>query len=166
MGMYQNIQDILKILWNDEELLRLLIYPPENIDIGAPDPMNETLSNVTETDEDWTHRKSVIMLTPKDDDLFGDKKCILFAYLGDREPSRGNYQTANQEINFDVFCHADYENEDMRSSRIADRLNDLFALQHVTGIGKTDFVGTRIISRSPAQYVGYQHKYAFGGTKR
>jgi hypothetical protein len=168
MGMYKNIQDILKVLWNDEELLRLLTYLPENILTNTPDPLDSTLENISDRtiEEQWRIRNDSIMLTPKDDDLVENRKCRLFVYLGDREPDRGNYQVANQEMIIDILCHSDFENGDMRTARIGDRLNELFALERVTGIGKTDYVRGSIISRTPSQYVGYRHIYVFGATKR
>lgn len=166
--MYQNIQDILNVLWYDEDLLRLLHYSPEDIRTDTLDPLDPSLPNLLDKDELelWDIRNDVIMLTPKDDDLIENQKCRIFVYLGDRYSDRGNYQIANQNVIFDVICHADYENGDMRSARIGDRLNELFALERVTGIGKMDFVKTRIITRVPSQYVAYQFVYEFSGMKK
>jgi hypothetical protein len=168
MGMYKNIQDILNVLWYDEELLRLLVYMPENILTNTPDPLDSSLENILEKsiEEQWKIRNEVIMLTPKDDDLVENRKCRLFVYLGDREPNRGNYHIATQELVVDILCHSDFENGDMRTTRIGDRLNELFAMERVTGFGKTDYVRGTIISRTPSQYVGYRHIYSFGGMKK
>ncbi|MEC1155634.1 hypothetical protein [Cytobacillus horneckiae] len=166
MGMYQNIQDFVQILWADEELLRLLHYKPKNLRNRIPDPLDESLPNILEIDKDWTIRNQVIMVSPKEDDLTNKSLCCLFVYLGDREPSRGNYLTANQEVFFDILCHSDFENGDMRSYRIADRLNELFVQQRVTGIGKTDYISGRIVSSVPSQYTGYRHIYSFGSFKK
>lgn len=168
MGMYKNIQDILNVLWYDEELLRLLHYEPEDIRTNTPDPLSPTLPNILEMTEiqQWEIRDKVIMLTPKDDNIIGDRKCVIFAYLGNRRGNKGNFLTADQSVVFDVFCHADFENGDMRSSRIGDRLNELFALERITGIGKMNFDSGRVISRVPSQYVGYQFVYDFVNFKK
>lgn len=168
MSMYKNIQDILNVLWYDEELLRLLHYSPENIRERTPDPLDESLQNILDMSEgeQWGIREDVVYLTPKDDDLINDKKCRLFIYLGDRNPDRGNYLTAKQELIVDILCHVDFENGDMRAERIGDRLNQLFALEHITGFGKMDYVRGQLINRVPSQYVGYRHIYEFGGMKK
>ncbi|MFO1442801.1 hypothetical protein KDN24_06180 [Bacillus sp. Bva_UNVM-123] len=168
MGMYQNIRDILDVVWNDEDLNRLLYYKPEDESTNVLDPLSPTLPNILDIDEDWKIRNDTIMITPKDDDLTNKVKCRLFVYLGNRRPLGGSrsFQTVNQELIIDVLCHADFENGDMRSNRIGDRLNELFSLNNITGLGKMDYGGGRIISRVPSQYAGYQHTYEFGGTKR
>lgn len=168
MSMYKNIQDIFKVLRNDEQLLRLLHNEPKNISKKIPDPLDSSLPNILDKPPlELTQLKNkLIMSVPKDDDLIKDRKCVIFAYLGDRYSDRRNYVMANQYIMFDVFCHVDFENGDFRSSRIGDRLNHLFALEHVTGFGKVDFERVRIINRVPSQFVGYQYVYEIGATKK
>ena len=163
MGMYQNIQDILQVLWYDEELLRLLHYEPENIKTNSLDPLSPSLKNILDMPEieQWNIRENAIMLTPKEDNIIGDRKCIIFVYLGDRSPHKGSFVIAAQNVVFDVFCHSDFENGDMRTTRIGDRLNKLFTLENITGISKMDFIRGRVISRVPSQYVGYQFIYNF-----
>ena len=59
---------------------------------------------------------------------------------------------ADQEIVIDILCHSDFENGDLRSMRIADRVNELIALERITGMGKIDYVlGSRI--NAPKDYV-------------
>lgn len=166
MSMYKNIQDILSVLWSDETLLRLLYYMPEDIRTNTPDPLDETLPNILDIDQDWNIRNDVIYLTPKDDDLIQKRLCRIFAYLGDRDSYRGVYSLANQCVVMDVLCHADFQNGDMRNERIADRLNELFSLNNVTGIGKMKYIRGRVIGRTPSQYVWYQHIFEFGSSKK
>lgn len=168
MGMNQNVKDILNVLWNDEELLRLLYYSPEDILTSTPDPLDPSLDNILDMDieKQWQIKNDTILLTPKQDDLVDNRKCRLFVYLGDRDPSRGNYLTASQEMIFDFLCHVDFENGDIRTTRIGDRLNQLFALERVTGIGKMDFVRGTQITRTPSQYVGYRFIYDFVNFKK
>jgi hypothetical protein len=168
MGMYQNIQDILNVLWYDEQLLRLLHYSPEDIRTNTLDPLDPSLPNILDMDEvlQWEIRNATIKLTPKEDDLTDKKSCKLFVYLGERYGSRGNYLFANQNVVFDIITPVDFENGDMRTTRISDRLNDLFALEYVTGIGKMDFVRGMINNRIPSAYVSYRLTYEFTETKR
>lgn len=166
--MYEDIQKILNVLWYDEELLRLLHYKPEDMRTNTPDPLSPTLPNIMDMPEyeQWNIREKVIMLTPKDDNIIGDRKCVIFAFLGNRRANRGNFLTADQNVIFDVYCHADYENGDMRSARIGDKLNDLFALRNIAGIGKMDFKGADVISRVPSQYVAYRYIFDFVNFKK
>lgn len=167
MGMYENMQDILRILRNDEELLRLLYYKPEDIGRKIPDPLDASLENILDKpiEERWQIIDDVIFKTQKDDDLIDKEKCRLFVYFGRRESSKRNYQTASQEVTVDILCHVDFENGDMRLARISDKINDLFALRRVTGMGLTDYVFGTPLTRTPSQYVGYRHVYKFGSTK-
>lgn len=159
MGMYKNIQDILNVVWNDEQLNRLLHYRPKRLSPQKLDPLDPLLPNILDVDEDWTIRNNVIKLTPKESDLTEMESCKLFVYLGDSIANRTNPLYANQSVIFDVLCPADFENGDFRSSRIGDRLNELFALTYVTGIGKIDFARRRVLARFPNPYIGYRYEY-------
>ncbi len=168
MGMYKNIQDILKAVRFDEELLRLLYYKPEDYLSKTLDPLDERLPNILDMDlgKQWEIRDERIMVTPKDDDLTNKRICRIFVYFGDRSPQRGNYKMAEQDLIVDVICHSDFENGDIRSTRIGDRLNQIFALSNVTGVGKMNYVRGRLLNRVPSQYVGFQHIYSLGSTKK
>jgi hypothetical protein len=160
--------DIINVLNFDEDLLRLLYYAPSNLVTNTPDPLDISLQNILDMDEEtqWAIRDERIKLTDKTDDLTPDKPiCRLFIYPGRRSPSRGNFLFANQEVVIDILCHNDYENSDLRTTRIADRLNELFVSERITGIGTMDYLnGTPI--NSPKEYVGYRHVYNFGEFKK
>ncbi len=168
MGMYKNIQDILKAVRFDEELLRLLYYKPEDYLSKTLDPLDERLPNILDMDlgKQWEIRDERIMVTPKDDDLTNKRICRIFVYFGDRFPQRGNYLVADQNVEIDILCHSDFENADFRSTRISDRLNKIFSLSRVTGMGKVEYVRGRPLLRTPSQYVGFRHEYKFGSTKK
>ncbi|PKR82850.1 hypothetical protein [Heyndrickxia camelliae] len=165
MTMHKNFMDIYHLLNNDEQLNRLLYYSPLNLIENTPDPLDPSLPNVLDIDEDWEIRTDRILLTPKSDDLTADKSiCRILIYPGTRIPT-SNYYVADQQLVVDILCHFDYENGDLRSTRISDRLNELFCLNRITGIGKMDYVrGTPI--GAPVQYVGYRHAYEFGSFKK
>ncbi|MCM3110035.1 hypothetical protein [Lederbergia lenta] len=168
MGMYENMQDILKTLRFDEELLRLLHYKPENIATKTPDPLDSSIENIMDMDisKQWEIRDDKILLTPKDDDLLDKRICRIFVYFGDRNPERGKYLFASQSLIIDILCHSDFENGDMRSLRIGDRLNQLLVSEHIVGIWKMSYVRGRQIARVPSQYVGFQHVYEFEAVKK
>ncbi|MCA1025671.1 hypothetical protein LCM23_06175 [Cytobacillus kochii] len=168
MSMYQNIQDIMKTLWNDEELLRLLHYKPESLREKTLDPLNPSLPNILDTDVDWTLRENLVMSTPKHKDLDENPLCRLCVYLGDREPMGGvkSFHAVTQDLHIDILCHFEYENGDFRSNRIADKVSQMFNFSSITGLGKMDYAGGNIISGVPNQYVGYKHVFKFGGLRR
>src|SRR5690554_3517644 len=143
MAMYDNFIDILNVIRNDETLLRLLYYSPENIATGVEDPLSPTLPNVLEFDRKKLKkiRDERIVKSAKYDDLVVEKPiCRLYVYLGRRSPQNNNYLVAKQQVIIDIFCHNDIENADLRSSRISDRLNELLVLEPITGLGKMDYV--------------------------
>ncbi|PLR99644.1 hypothetical protein [Bacillus sp. T33-2] len=162
MGMYDNLRDIVKVFRFDDILLRLLYYPPKDIAKGIKDPLDPSLANVLAIDIDWTIRDKRIMLVPKSEDLATSPLCRIYLYAGRRSPSR-NYHVAKQEVIVDILCHNDFE-KDLRSMRISDRVNELLVLEHVTGLGKIDYVNGGGIN-APSAYVGYRHVYEFGSTK-
>lgn len=167
MGMYDNFKDILNVLYFDEELLRLLYYPPADLANNIPDPLDDSLLNINDMsiEQQWDIRNDRIMLTPRTSDLESTPICRLLLYAGRRKPTNGNYLMAKQQFVIDVLCHNDFENKDIRSTRISDRLNKLLALQHITGIGKMDYADGGQMKGAPEQYVGYTHVYEFGSTK-
>lgn len=158
--------DILNVLYFDETLLRLLYYPAKSLKGNVKDPLDVSLANVTDIDTDWSIRNSRIMKTAKDDDLTADKPMIrMFVYAGRRTPDSGNYALANQGIIIDILVHNSFEESDLRTTRISDRLNELFVSERVTGITKMDYQsGTPI--PSPSGYVGYQHIYKIVSVKK
>ncbi|PGZ96949.1 hypothetical protein COE51_16390 [Bacillus pseudomycoides] len=166
MGMYQNFLDIMNVIYNDEDLLRLLYYPPANLGTDTLDPLDPCLPNIKdmEVKTKWNIINERVMLTPKTDDLDSKAICRILIYAGRRRPNSGNYLMAHQHFVVDIVCHFSFENGDIRSTRISDRLNELLALQHITGIGKMDYYDGNQLS-SPKEYVGYRHIYEFGSTK-
>lgn len=166
MAMYKNFTDILDVLYNDETLLRLLYYPPEDLKTNTLDPLDISLPNVIDSDTNWIIRYSRIMKTPKDDDLTPDNPiCRIFVYPGRRSADSGNFLAARQNLIIDVVCHNSFEEGDFRITRICDRLNELFVAEKITGIGKINYLNGNNIS-SPSGYVGYQNIYQFGSIKK
>jgi len=168
MAMYDNYMDILNVIRNDEILLRLLYYPPEDLIAGIEDPLSPNLPNILDFDRKQLKeiRDERIVKSAKVDDLVHDKKmCRLYVFLGRRRPKNYNYLVAEQEIIFDVFIHNDIENADLRSARVSDRLNELLVLKPITGLGKMDYeIGQPI--NAPEGFVAYRHVYTFGSGKR
>jgi hypothetical protein len=166
MGMHKNFMDILNVLYFDETLLRLLYYPAKSLKNKTSDPLDSNLPNVIDIDNDWSIRNNRIMKTAKTDDLNPDKPMIrIFVYPGRRTPDNGNYALANQGVIIDILVHNSFEEGDLRSTRIGDRLNELFVSERVTGITKMDYTSGNPIG-SPSGYVGYQHVYKIGSTKK
>lgn len=165
MGMYNDFLDIIKYLKSDEELLRLLYYPPENGN-DVVDPLDVSLPNIM--DKDIEEKSEIInkriMKSNKFKDLENDSICRLYVYAGNRRPN-SNYLSADQEIVIDIICHSDFENGDLRSTRISDRLNQLFCQEHLVGIGKMDYVVGRQIN-APYEYTGYQVIFTYCTFKR
>jgi hypothetical protein len=165
MGMYDNMKDIIKVLKNDEILLRLLYYPVKNYNTNTPDPLDESLENVLDMDASVLKeiREKRIMLIPKADDLTPEPLCRIYVYAGRRKPDK-SYHYADQEIVVEVFCHNNFET-DLRSMRINDRINELLINGRiVSGFGKIEYVRGHPIE-APMNYVAYQNVYEVGNFK-
>lgn len=163
--MYDNLRDIVKVFRNDEDLLRLLYYLPQDLVSNPFDPLDRRLPNILmmNDDEMWEIRDKRIFLTSKSDDLVNEPICRLYVYAGNRRPDLNNYISANQEVTVDIFCNNDFE-KDLRSLRISDRINELLIAERVTGIGKIDYVHGFPIP-APENYVAFRHVYDFWCTK-
>lgn len=165
MGMEKHLRNFLNVLRNDETLLRLLYYPPENIAEDIKDPLDSSLQNILDMDitERWKIIDDRILVTSKSSDLDSKKICRIYVYAGRRTPQR-NYLVSNQEIKVEIFCHNDFE-VDLRSLRISDRINELLFDERITGFGKVKYEGGNVIS-APKDYVGYFHVYEFGSANK
>lgn len=169
MGMHQNFTDILNVIYNDETLLRLLYYSPANLATNTPDPLDPSLTNILSIDEEtrWNIINERVLFVPKTNDLTSDNPiCRLLLYAGRRTPETNNYMMADQELAIDILCHFSFENGDLRSLRISDRLNQLLCLEKITGIGKTNFIGGGQINGLPTEYIGYHMLFNFGEFKK
>ncbi|MGD6896086.1 hypothetical protein [Bacillus infantis] len=163
MSMYKNIRDIVSVFRNDETLLRLMHYLPEDQYSNRPDPLDKSLENILDIDEDWAIRDKVLKLVPKTEELEDEPLCRIYLYAGKRDRDE-NYAMANQQIIVDILCHSEYE-QDLRSMRIGDRVNELLVHSRVTGIGKVDYLQGAPFP-VPNNYIGYRHIYTFGSLKR
>lgn len=137
-SMREVFNEFFTILRNDKVLMRLMFYLPK--EITGNDPLDPTLLEVTEMADYWDIVNDRIMLAEKVDDLVEKPICRLYISSGRRRGVFNNYLLATQEINITIYVHEDYET-DMRSEWISDRINELIALEHVSGsIGRIDFV--------------------------
>jgi hypothetical protein len=166
MGMYDDFLKIIKYLKSDEELNRELYYPPEDLGNGVLDPLDTNLPNIM--DMDLEEKSEIInkriVKSAKYTDLQDIEICRLYVYAGTRRPN-GNYLSADQELVIDILCHSNFENADLRTLRISDRLNQLFCHSRLVGIGQMDFVGARQIN-APYEYAGYQVIFKYSTFKR
>ena len=166
MAMYTDFLDIIKYLKSDEELNRLLYYAPEDLGSDVVDPLDNSLPNIKDMDVETRSEiiNKRIVKSAKYKDLEENKICRLYVYAGTRRPN-SNYLSANQELVIDILCHSDFENADLRTLRISDRLNELFCQSRLVGIGQMDFVVGRQIN-APYEYTGYQVVFEYSTFKK
>lgn len=163
MSLQRNLLDIFEVMRNDEKLIRLLALPARDDTQGIKDPLDQTIPDLLDksnyTSEEITRLKNdSIFKIPKVDDLEDRQICRIYAYAGKRRANNGNFLTANQNIVFDLIVHESFENGDLRSARIVDRLVELFSLQRVSGIGKMIYLDGDPIA-APRNYIGYKHLF-------
>lgn len=177
----QVINEIIKILVQDEELLRLLWYPSEDVSKGIPHPMERTENivvdskNVKEEDKDetyweaydryWDIVNKTVVNGAKAGEIEKESICRIYVYLGRRRPVFNNYLVAKQEVNIDVYVHEDYR-DDYRMEWINDRVNALLALESVQGsIGELEYAAgnPRV---APLGYEKFENIFVFHGGKK
>jgi len=162
MKMRQNLQDIFKVLSQDETLLRLLYYLPQN---AFDDPLDPTKTDVLSMPNKWDIIADRIKTTQTTDTLDTEPKCRVCFYAGRRKSHRGNYLVAKQHIIFDVYVHFSFDNVDQRLSWICDRLNDLLFNQKITRIGNVDFQDgiPIVVSQNLLKYMAYRLVFEIDG---
>lgn len=167
MGLHEDMLTIFNKLRNDETLLRLLYYPPEDLAKGVKDPLDSILPNILDMDkkELIKLRNDRILKTSKDVDLSAKEICRIYLYAGRRSSNNGNFLFADQAVIFDIVCHDIFEEGDLRSNRIADRLNELFALENVASFGKMDYLAGEPRS-APKNYIGFRHVFSIVNFKK
>ncbi|MED1863231.1 hypothetical protein P4V41_07165 [Fictibacillus nanhaiensis] len=151
--------DISNRFYNDEIILRLLHYKPKN---RLDDPLDPSKNDILSKDEDekWDIIDAHIMTAPKISDLEKKAMCRLFIYPGVRRPTDKNFLFANQQFNFDVLTHSDFQNMDLRNEWICERVNELVFGQRIAGLGQVLFKGGQPIN-APKDYQGYRLVYEF-----
>jgi hypothetical protein len=160
MQLKQNIEDIYKVLTNDETLLRLLINQPTS---PTDDPLDPTKPNIL--DMSATDRQALlddrIYFTKSVDDLTTKEICRIIFYPGNRRTDPSNFQTSSQEFVFDVLAHMSYNNVDVRCQWICDRIEELLFDNKVTGTKSVRKVTGRDLMLAP-NYASYELVFEFG----
>lgn len=179
-SMRQVTNEIFKLLRTDEELLRLLWYPSEDINkkqlhhmdmnlpclvpTGLGEGVSGCVSSISE-EEYWNIVDHVIIPGEKIQEIEENALCRIYMYPGRRRPVFGNYLMAKQELKIDVFVHEDYS-KDYRMEWINDRINELLSLERIQGVlGMLDYVAgnPRV---APIGYSKYEHMFVFSGGKK
>lgn len=164
------ISEIFKKLSNDDVLLRLLYYLPENDenDDGTCHhfpPLSDLNPPIKDSGIHTSVVEESIRTSTKSTDIEEKAICRLYIYAGRRRSVFNNYLLASQEIVIDIFVHESFD-KDMRLSWISDRINELIALERVEGsIGKLDYVAGN--SRmAPIGYSKYENIYEYTTDKK
>lgn len=173
-SMREVVAGIYDILRSDEELMRLLVYPSESINIDILHPMDEDLANIVPKDKNgkiifdelyWERVDKHIMLAEKSSNIEKEAIVRLYIYPGRRRPQHRNYLLSKQEVIIDVLMHESFAG-DMRLEWINDRINELLSLERVQGVlGMLDYAQGNP-REAPIGYSRYQHVFVFGTGKK
>lgn len=159
------INSTYNLLIENEELLRLLYYPPQ-VTTNDLSPLDKKLGDLTTIkDSDyWSIVDNHIMRTSKSDDLEEKSLCRIYLYSGKIRASTRNFRGSKQEIILDVFVNYDYES-DQRMEWITEVLSDILMESRVSGgLGVVDY-GRGYDFNAPKGYQAYRHIYEVGSTK-
>lgn len=163
-SMREVVNNIYQLLINDEELMRLLWYKPQQLE--GIDPLDSSLLDVKDMADYWDIVNKRVLLAEKENDLIGDPICRLYISAGRRRPVFNSYLLATQEIVISLYVHEDYE-LDMRSAWISDRINELIALEYIEGSmnQRMEFVAgnARV---APLQYRRYDLIFEYTASKK
>jgi len=145
-SMYNFMNNLYKVLIEDEELIRLLYYKPMGFDSNTktniPDPLSHELPNlVNDSKQYWDIVKDRIRKGEKRAKIEEDIKCYIYMHEGTDRSIFGNICSIHQQVIFSVYIHEEFE-QDWRMSRIKDRLTSLLVFTiGLAGYGKMEYVG-------------------------
>lgn len=159
MKMNTYLMNIDKILRFDDELWKLMYYRSTN---STDDPLDKESIfdlDMVETAKIINHR---LKYTPTIKGLDEDKVCRIFYYPSRRRLGSGNWMKSDQDVTVDIFVPGEFNDVDMRLSKICDRVNELLFNSKVSNLGKTEIRDAREIILDDIGYMGYRMVYSFG----
>lgn len=156
-SMRESINKIYTALIEDEELLRLLYYPPTK----RISPLDKTVNqpDLIGHADYWDIVDDRIMTATKSSDIEDKKICRLYIYAGRRRPKFRDYMLVDQEVVIDILVNETYDS-DLRLNWICDRINEIIALEHITGYGKLTYIAGNP-RQAPIGYSKYETMYEF-----
>lgn len=142
---------IEKILINDEELMRLLVYEPSRWDdekqILIPTPLDTVLPDIVDGSKKyWEITKDKVRKGNKRYKIEATKSAVLYIHEGRERPVFGNSYATTKEVVFRIIIHEDYE-VDYRISDISTRIGEL--LLHKPKIAGVSSI--RLIGKNPRE---------------
>lgn len=154
---------VLSKLQNDEQLLRLLYYPPEVIrtDDGkyVSDVLDPALEDIVGSSKYHEVVNNHIIRTAKFDDITDKRTCLIFVHPGRRRPETFVSTLVKQELLIDVLVHNSYQEYDYRMDDICDRIDYLLVGEHV-GMGSTE-LSNPLPMEAPKEYSRFQLRYRY-----
>ncbi|TPF17934.1 hypothetical protein [Priestia megaterium] len=155
MDLTNYLTTFYKILTQDEELKRLLVYKPKN---ALDNPLSKDKPDIG---NDWKQINKVIKMTPKTDDFNKEAYCAVRFYLGLRPESFDNVMVTSQDIVFDIYAHYTFDEVDMRLVKITDRVNKLIKNKRV-GANKARLRMATTITNPPNGFTAHKLVFQFG----
>ena len=134
------LTNIQKILFTDETLMRLLVYPPRGWDeikqIEILDPLNPLLPNIVDDSyEYWQIVEDKVRFGSKRMQIENIKSAVLYMFEGTERPYFGNPYLSKKQVVFKIVVNEEFE-VDKRISRISDRISHLIMrTSEVAGYG-------------------------------
>ncbi len=161
MKMKSYLQNIYKILSQDETLLRLLYYKPVN---ALDNPLSTDKDNILDkpTDELFEFIDDRIRFTPTVEGLDQNPICRIFFYPSTRSTNSRNYAVADQDIKVDIFVHREFNDKDMRLAWICDHLNDILFNEKVSNLGRVRLQTAKEYTNPVQGYLAYSFTYELG----
>lgn len=155
LGGFTDIKSsVLRRLYQDEKLLRLLYYEPETS--KRPPPLSDKLPDIVGSDKQYDIIDKRILSTEKNSELEDKSICRITVFFGKQRPQWNNNLVFNQDLYLNVFVHENYN--DLRMEQIVDALDQIMVGSRFQGIskveasGKEPFQGMRQYSQIRCRY--------------
>lgn len=163
------MQEIYKVLINDETLLRYLHYLPKN---QIDNPLSESKSNILDLppEQKFDIINELVFFMDKHFKLdLKPKYNRVNFYLGERKPERvyssgagklvNNPYVSKQEIVIDIHTEIKTNMVDMRMYLIIDRINSLIMNRDVKQFLELKFEDSYTITQTPDGFIGFRMVY-------
>ncbi|WP_079709860.1 hypothetical protein [Paraliobacillus ryukyuensis] len=165
MNSRDHLMEIYKKFQTSEDLLRLLYYYPTDNNGNYSNPLSQDKQNILDMSplEKLNIIKDRIRFTKSIDGMGTDENhiCRIIFYAGRRSVT-SNRLTMNQDINFDIIVHREFNDNDMRLEWIKDVVDKILVYEDYSSFGEVKQLSGKEISGLPEGYIGYQLTYNFG----
>lgn len=159
-SMREALNNIHRVLREDEILLRLLHYSPSEKPLSSAHD-----DEMKDLEHQWKIIDQSLLIGETKKEIEEKHICRVYLRFGRLRSVFGNYLLGDQEAVINVYVPNDYDRADMRLAWINDRIAELLTHEYISGMGM--MIYSKGDSRvAPHDYARYENIYQFRRGKK